>query len=92
MMVKLRVISQDQIEAVATELGDEVQDDAPDTVLPSDGNDDDDAGHQPTDGGYGGGPTDLTLLHAYHKHRANRIWAARNYEDQVYTNYKFYLK
>jgi hypothetical protein len=43
MMVKLRVISQDQIEAVATELGDEVQDDAPDRVLPSDGDDDDDA-------------------------------------------------
>jgi hypothetical protein len=37
------VLSQDQIEAVATELGDEVQDDAPDRVLPSDGDDDDDA-------------------------------------------------
>jgi hypothetical protein len=75
--------SQDQVEAVAPELEDEVQDDAPDAVLPSDGYDDDDVGHEPTDGRYVGGPT---LLHSYHKHRANRIWATRNFEDKVYTN------
>jgi hypothetical protein len=27
----------------------------------------------------------LTLLYNYKKHRANRIWAARNFEDKVYT-------
>jgi hypothetical protein len=27
----------------------------------------------------------LTLLYSYHKHRANRIWPARNFLDKVYT-------
>ncbi|MCH98471.1 putative IMP dehydrogenase/GMP reductase, partial [Trifolium medium] len=33
--------------------------------------------------GYGGGPTDMSLLHAYHKHRAIPIWDALNPEDAV---------
>jgi hypothetical protein len=84
--------SQDQVEAVAPELEDEVQDDAPDAVLPSDEDDDDDARHEPTDGRYGGGPTDLTLLHSYHKHRANRIWAAKTLKTRYILTKKIYLK
>jgi hypothetical protein len=47
--------------------------------------DGDDDVQAPPDGGYGGGPTDLTLLYSYHKHRANQIWTTRNFEDKVYT-------
>jgi hypothetical protein len=81
-----------QVEAAAPELEDEVQDDAPDAVLPSDEDDDDDARHEPTDGRYGGGPTDLTLLHSYHKHRANRIWAAKTLKTRYILTKKKYLK
>ncbi|MCI12214.1 hypothetical protein A2U01_0033317 [Trifolium medium] len=33
--------------------------------------------------GYGGGQMDMSLLHAYHKHRAISIWDARSSEDMV---------
>ncbi|WJX67239.1 hypothetical protein P8452_51724 [Trifolium repens] len=47
--------------------------------------DGDDDGHAPVvpEDGYGGGPSDLSLLHEYHKHRANQIWEATNSEAPI---------
>jgi hypothetical protein len=47
--------------------------------------DGDDDGHAPVvpEDGYGGGPSDLSLLHEYHKHRANQIWEATSSEAPV---------
>ncbi|KAK2401798.1 protein MAIN-LIKE [Trifolium repens] len=48
-------------------------------------NDDDDDGQPPVvpEEGYGGGPSDLSLLHDYHKHRANQIWQATSCEAPI---------
>jgi hypothetical protein len=48
--------------------------------------DKDDDGQPPVvpDQGYGGGPSNMSLLHDYHKHRAILIWEAINYEVEVY--------
>ncbi|KAK2445718.1 protein MAIN-LIKE [Trifolium repens] len=50
-----------------------------------DNDDDDDDGQPPVvpEQGYGGGPSDLSLLHDYHKHRANQIWEATNCEAPI---------
>ena len=50
-----------------------------------DNDDDDDDGQPPVvpEEGYGGGPSDLSLLHDYHKHRANQIWQATSCEAPV---------
>jgi hypothetical protein len=47
--------------------------------------DGDDDGQAPVvhEEGYGGGPSDLSLLHEYHKHRANQIWEATSSEAPV---------
>ncbi|WJX84076.1 hypothetical protein P8452_66686 [Trifolium repens] len=47
--------------------------------------DNDDDGQPPVvpEQGYGGGPSDLSLLHDYHKHRANQIWEATNCEAPI---------
>lgn len=73
---------QDEVEAEAPEV-EATEVEAPEV---GDDGDDDDVVYPPPEGGYGGGPTDLTVLYTYHKHRANRIWAATNFEDKVYTN------
>ncbi|WJX50980.1 hypothetical protein P8452_37217 [Trifolium repens] len=51
----------------------------------NDDDDDDDDGQPPVvpEQGYGGGPSDLSLLHDYHKHRAILIWEARNSEAKI---------
>jgi hypothetical protein len=53
--------------------------------------DNDDDGQPPVvpEQGYGGGPSDLSLLHDYHKHRAILIWEARNSEAKVTIVLKF---
>lgn len=55
--------------------------------MPSDGDDNVEAVQpQPQEApeeGYGGGPTDMSVLHAYHKHRAIPIWNATKPEDKV---------
>jgi hypothetical protein len=33
--------------------------------------------------GYGGGPSDMSLLHDYHKHMEIQIWVVRHFEDPV---------
>ncbi|WJX72022.1 hypothetical protein P8452_55945 [Trifolium repens] len=50
-----------------------------------DDDDDDDDGQPPVvpEEGYGGGPSDLSLLHDYHKHRANQIWQATSCEAPI---------
>ncbi|MCH90953.1 hypothetical protein A2U01_0011877, partial [Trifolium medium] len=62
-----------------------------DADLASDGDGVDDAVQpQPREApeeGYGGGPRDMSLLHAYHKHRAIAIWDATSPEDQLYNYY-----
>ncbi|KAK2408618.1 protein MAINTENANCE OF MERISTEMS [Trifolium repens] len=47
-----------------------------------DGEDDGQAPVVPEEG-YGGGPSDLSLLHEYHKHRANQIWECTNSEAPI---------
>ncbi|KAK2421162.1 protein MAIN-LIKE [Trifolium repens] len=47
-----------------------------------DGDDDGQAPVVPEEG-YGGGPSDLSLLHEYHKHRANQIWECTNSEAPI---------
>ncbi|WJX27956.1 hypothetical protein P8452_16729 [Trifolium repens] len=51
----------------------------------NDDDDDDDDGQPPVvpEQGYEGGPSDLSLLHDYHKHRANQIWEATNCEAPI---------
>jgi hypothetical protein len=51
----------------------------------------DDDGQPPVvpEQGYGGGPSDLSLLHDYHKHRASQIWEATNCEALVNIVLKF---
>ncbi|WJX23410.1 hypothetical protein P8452_12617 [Trifolium repens] len=46
---------------------------AEDVAEDEDGDDDGQTPMVPEEG-YGGGPSDLSLLHEYHKHRANQIW------------------
>ncbi|WJX57880.1 hypothetical protein P8452_43392 [Trifolium repens] len=55
---------------------------AEDVAEDEDGDDDGQAPVVPEDG-YGGGPSDLSLLHEYHKHRANQIWEATNSEAPI---------
>jgi hypothetical protein len=57
----------------------------------NDEDNDDDDGQPPVvpEQGYEGGPSDLSLLHEYHKHRANQIWEATNCEAPVNIVLKF---
>ncbi|WJX27567.1 hypothetical protein P8452_16375 [Trifolium repens] len=57
---------------------------AEDVAEDEDGDGDDD-GQAPVvpEEGYGGGPTDLSLLHEYHKHRAAQIWEATSSEAPI---------
>ncbi|WJX22029.1 hypothetical protein P8452_11377 [Trifolium repens] len=55
---------------------------AEDVAEDEDGDDDGQAAVVP-EGGYGGGPSDLSLLHEYHKHRANQIWEATSSEAPI---------
>jgi hypothetical protein len=58
---------------------------------PLDRDEDDDDGQPPVvpEQGYGGGPSDVSLLHDYHKHMAILIWEARNSEAEVNIYLKF---
>jgi hypothetical protein len=63
-------------------VGEDEENVADDVAEDEDGDDDGQAAVVP-EGGYGGGPSDLSLLHEYHKHRANQIWEATSSEAPV---------
>jgi hypothetical protein len=87
--------SQDQAHGSEVEhaVGDEENVNSPieDVAEDEDEDDDDDDGQPPVvpEQGYEGGPSDLSLLHEYHKHRANQIWEATNCEAPVNIVLKF---
>ncbi|KAK2389172.1 hypothetical protein QL285_062786 [Trifolium repens] len=84
--------SQDQAHGSEVEhaVGDEENVNSPIEDVAEDKDDDDD-GQPPVvpEQGYEGGPSDLSLLHDYHKHRANQIWKATNCEALVNIVLKF---
>ncbi|WJX41749.1 hypothetical protein P8452_29061 [Trifolium repens] len=63
-------------------VGEDEENVAEDVAEDEDGDDDGQAPVVPEEG-YGGGPSDLSLLHEYHKHRANQIWEATNSEAPI---------
>ncbi|WJX68694.1 hypothetical protein P8452_53038 [Trifolium repens] len=78
-----------EAEANVAEVGENVAEDVEnvgeDEENVAEDEDGDDDGQAPVvpEEGYGGGPSDLSLLHEYHKHRANQIWEATNSEAPI---------
>ncbi|WJX38536.1 hypothetical protein P8452_26187 [Trifolium repens] len=70
-------------EANVAEAEANVAEDEENVAEDEDGGDDDGQAPVVPEEGYGGGPSDLSLLHEYHKHRANQIWECTNSEAPI---------